>query len=172
MLAHFRDPQWGFFDTRDDHEKLILRPKGLQDNALPSGNALAAQALLQLAAYTGDGKWRDPAEAALSAMQNALPRYPAAFAKWLCALDFALGPVKEVAVLQPPGTGQQFAGELWQRYRPRLVAAISAYPPAPGAPPLLANRPLRDGLPTAYVCEGFVCQQPVTTREDLAKQLG
>ncbi|HLO14402.1 MAG TPA: thioredoxin domain-containing protein, partial [Anaerolineales bacterium] len=58
MVAHFADPDGGFFDTRDDHEALLVRPKDIQDNATPSGNALAATALLQLATYGDRSKWR------------------------------------------------------------------------------------------------------------------
>ena len=67
ILDHFADPAGGFFDTADDHEALITRPKGLQDNAMPSGGAMAAQVLLRLAAFTGEGRYRDAAESAFAA---------------------------------------------------------------------------------------------------------
>jgi uncharacterized protein YyaL (SSP411 family) len=173
MVAHFRDPSGGFFDTRDDHEALILRPKDTQDNAFPSGNALAALALLQLSAYTGNNDWRSIAEEMLQNMVGTATRYPTSFGQWLSAVDFTVGPVQEVAIL---GEGespefQAFSKTLWQTYRPRTVAAISPYPPHPGAPALLENRPLRNDLPTAYVCQGFVCQQPVNAPEEMAVQL-
>ncbi len=66
LLAHFRDPAGGFFDTRDDHERLVTRPKDLQDNATPSGNALAAKALLELSAFTANQEYRDIAESMLA----------------------------------------------------------------------------------------------------------
>src|SRR5207249_843505 len=53
VLAHFQDPTWGFIDTADDAEALIVRPKNVQDNAIPSGNASAVFGLLKLALYTG-----------------------------------------------------------------------------------------------------------------------
>jgi hypothetical protein len=65
ILSHFRDPAGGFFDTPDDAEYLLFRPKDLQDNATPSGNALAAMALQQLAAYEGNSEWRYLAESML-----------------------------------------------------------------------------------------------------------
>ena len=65
ILGRFADPAGGFFDTGDDHETLVTRPKDLQDNAVPSGNAMAATVLLELAALTGDGRYRDAAERAL-----------------------------------------------------------------------------------------------------------
>jgi uncharacterized protein YyaL (SSP411 family) len=172
-LAHFRDPAGGFFDTRDDHEALILRPKDIQDNATPSGNALAAQALLQLAAYSGNGGWRGRAEEMLRQIQKVAVRYPTGFGQWLCALDFALAPVQEVAILGDPDSleFQALAATLWARYRPHLVAALSNFPPEPQGPALLADRPLIDQKPTAYVCQHFTCQYPVTTPEALNQQL-
>ncbi len=68
VLAHFADPAGGFFDTADDHERLVTRPKDVQDNAVPSGNAMAARVLLRLAAWTGEGSYRDAAERAMRAV--------------------------------------------------------------------------------------------------------
>ncbi|HSA99351.1 MAG TPA: hypothetical protein VLE49_01790, partial [Anaerolineales bacterium] len=173
MVAHFTDPTVGFFDTRDDHEALLLRPKDVQDNATPSGNALAVTALLQLALYGDRTKWRSAADDMLAAIQNAALRYPTAFAQWLSAADFAVGPTREVAIIGDPDDArtQLLLKTLWKNYRPRQVAAISAYPPGPGAPALLKDRPLLNGQPTAYVCQGFVCLQPVNSAQEMELQL-
>jgi len=174
IITHFRDPSGGFFDTRDDHESLILRPKDTQDNAFPSGNSLAALALLQLSAYTGNPEWQTLAQEMLQNVVGLATQYPTAFGQWLSAMDFALGPVQEVAILGQSSTPgfQALDRVLWETYRPRMVAAFSPYPPEPEAPTLLGNRPLLRDLPTAYVCQGFVCRQPVNTAEDLAAELG
>jgi len=171
MDEHFTDPDGGFFDTRDDHESLLLRPKNIQDNATPSGNALAALALLQLATYGDRIGWGGQAEEMILAVQDAMRRYPAAFAQWLCAADFALGPTYEVAIIGD-APNQELTSALWGRYRPRLVAAIALHPPPDNAPALLQERPLRNNLPTAYVCQGFVCQVPVNSPGALQSQLG
>jgi hypothetical protein len=174
MVAHFSDPNGGFFDTRDDHEALLLRPKDLQDNATPSGNALAALALLKLTAYGDRMAYRDSAEAMLSAIQDTMLRYPTAFAQWLCAADFALGSTHEVAILGDNGdpARQSLVNTLWKTYRPRMVTAIAAYPPSNGSPALLENRPLLNDQATAYVCQGLICRQPVNSAEEMAEQLG
>ena len=65
LAARFGDPAGGFFDTADDHERLITRPKDVQDNAVPSGGAMATTVLLRLAAWTGEGRYREAAERAL-----------------------------------------------------------------------------------------------------------
>jgi uncharacterized protein YyaL (SSP411 family) len=173
MVAHFTDPNGGFFDTRDDHEVLLVRPKDIQDSATPSGNSLAAMALLQLVAYGDRGTWRSVAEAMLASIQNALLRYPTSFAQWLSAADFAVGPTREVAIIGDLDDSKtlELLRTLWKSYRPRQVTAISAYPPARGSPTLLTDRPLLGNQPTAYVCQGFVCLQPVNSPEEMEKQL-
>src|SRR5574341_1200012 len=92
MIDLFSDPAGGFFDTSRDEKSLLLRPKGVQDNATPSGNALACEALLKLAAFTDEGhRYRDLAEKALGLVVGLAVRYPTAFGRWLSAADFALG---------------------------------------------------------------------------------
>jgi len=101
-------------------------------------------------------------------------RYPSAFAQWLQAADFALGPVNEIAIVGNPDEQetQDLRKVVWQNFRPRQVVAQSTHPPQTGSPALLHNRPLVNELSTAYVCQGFVCFQPVTTPEALRQQLG
>jgi hypothetical protein len=173
MVAHFTDPNGGYFDTRDDHEALLVRPKDIQDNATPSGNALSAMALLQLASYGDRGAWRSIAEEMLADTQDFLVRYPTSFAQWLSAADFAVGPAYEVAIVGNPKDDktQALIRALWKSYRPRQVTAISSHPPKPGSPALLADRPLVADQPTAYVCQGFVCLQPVNSPEQMELQL-
>jgi uncharacterized protein len=60
---------------------------------------------------------------------------------------------------------------IWSTYRPQLIVAISPFPPSPQAPALLAERPLLENQPTAYVCQNFVCLQPVSQPESLQAQL-
>lgn len=105
ILTHFADPpstdaqDGGFFDTSDDHEDLVVRPKDMQDNATPSGSSMAALVLLKLSACTGEARYMDAGEYALAPLQPALAQAPTAFAWWLCALDFVLPPPKEIAVI-------------------------------------------------------------------------
>ena len=97
MLLRFGDSSGGFFDTPNGGEFLLLRPKDLQDNATPSGNALACEALLKLAAFTDEGEYRDAAEKALRSITDMALRYPMGFARWLSAADFALDNGKQIA---------------------------------------------------------------------------
>jgi uncharacterized protein len=173
MLAQYADPEGGFFDTRADAAPLLSRPKDYQDNATPSGNALAALALLQLSEFSGRTEWRELAEASLCALQDAFVKHPTAFGCWLSAAGFALEPVQQVVLLGQPEDAvlAQMISAVWAKYRPNLVAAVSSYPPSPDSPALCSDRPLRHGQTTAYVCQGFICLAPVTTPDSLAAQL-
>jgi uncharacterized protein YyaL (SSP411 family) len=179
MITRFSDPAGGFFDTPADDVRtdglppLLYRPKDLQDNATPSGNALAAEALLKLAAYTGRSDYRSLAEKSLRLVVEPALRYPTAFARWLSAADFSLAQVKQVAIIgeeNAPET-QKMLRLIREKYRPNMIVALSSYPPAADSPALLADRPLINNKPSAYVCEGFVCKMPVTTADELAKLL-
>ncbi len=173
IMVHFRDPASGFFDTSDKEETLLYRPHDLQDNATPSGNALAAMLLLKMTAYESSSDWQSVAQGMLEANLSMILRYPTAFAQWLCAIDFALGPVHQVAIvgdLDEPLTGALLQ-TVYRGYHPCLVLAASTWPPAVGGPALLAERPLLGDKPTAYVCQGFVCQQPTNDPQVLLRQL-
>jgi uncharacterized protein YyaL (SSP411 family) len=135
---------------------------------------MAATALLRLDALTGEGEYARAAEAALQQVGTALAAYPTAFAQWLIALDWQIGPVDEVAIVGAPedpavrrlvavATGAA-GGRPW---RPRQVVTVG---PDPGtsAVPLLQGRFALRGAPTAFVCRGFACRQPVTEPEALA----
>jgi uncharacterized protein YyaL (SSP411 family) len=92
----------GFYDTSDDHETLITRPRDLQDNATPSGNAMAATALLKLAGFTNESRYVDVAHQALAQMQPMMSQYPVGFGQWLQALAYALSKPREIAVVGDP----------------------------------------------------------------------
>ena len=174
MLTHFRDLEnGGFFDTADDHETLVVRPKSLQDNAIPSGNSIAVRVLLQLAAYTGEAGYHDPAIEALSGLQKVLTQYAAGFANWLTALEFALALVKEIALIGPVSDpGMQSLLEVVQKpYRPHQVLALTDQETEQSSIPLLNHRPQQGGQSTAYVCQNFACQLPVNTAAELEAQL-
>jgi uncharacterized protein YyaL (SSP411 family) len=168
ILARFADPAGGFFDTAADGERLVVRPKGAQDNATPSGGAMATTILLRLAALTGEGRFRAAAEAALAGMGPYLAKYPTAFAQWLVALELAHAGIDEVAIVGDPAAPATRAllDVVDRAHRPFVVVAGSASPEA-SAVPLLAGRFALDGKPTAFVCHDFACRLPVTEPEAL-----
>jgi uncharacterized protein len=173
ILDRFGDPAGGFFDTGVDHERLVTRPKDIQDNATPSGSSMATLVLLRLAALTGESRYREAAERALATTTPYLVRYPTAFAQWLQAADFALAPVAEVAIvgeLDDPAT-QALLSVAAGGYAPNRVVAASSLADSQSAVPLLADRTRLGGGPTAYVCRNFACRLPVTDADALRDQL-
>ena len=172
VVERFADPAGGFFDTADDHERLVTRPKDVQDNAVPSGNAVAAEVLLRLHAWTGEAVYRSAAERALRTVVPYVARYATGFARWLSAMDLSLADVQEVAIVGSPGDAATLAlvAEVRRGYRPNQVVALAG-DPAISAVPLLDDRVAVDGKPSAYVCRGFVCRLPATDAETLRRQL-
>ncbi len=168
VRSRFAAPDRGFFDTADDHEALVLRPRELQDGATPSGNAMAATVLLRLAALTGEDRLRADAERAIAAVGPYLGRYPTAFGQWLLALDFARAPTVEVAVVGDPSDPavRRLVAPALAPFRPHQVVACGA-DPAGSRVPLLGGRFALGGRPTAFVCRNFACRQPVTEPEAL-----
>ena len=173
ILEHFSDDiGGGFFDTSDDHEKLIHRPKDLQDNVTPSGNALGAHILLKLALFTGKSKYWELATSSISSMVDAMRKHPNAFAQWLSSASFMLSDPREVAIIgnvEDTHT-QALLSVLDTTYRPNLVVAAGDEDNGEIVP-LLADRPRIGAKSTTYVCKQFVCQQPVNEPHELLKLL-
>jgi len=166
MRAHFAvGPEdhggAGFFDTSDDHETLIQRPRDVQDNAMPSGNARAAMVLFRLGLYAGNGDFLKEAEDAVSSLAALMARHPQGFGEWLSAASFMLGNPRELALIGVPESLGELRAVVNERYRPNLVVA-GGMPAEADQPALLSGRDQRAGRPTAFVCERFTCRAPVT----------
>ncbi|MDQ0788854.1 thioredoxin domain-containing protein [Streptomyces sp. B3I8] len=177
LLGHVRTRFTGeegtLYDTAADAERLIRRPQDPTDNATPSGWTAAAGALLSYAAHTGSDDHRTAAEQALGVVRTLAPRAPR-FVGWGLAVAEALldGP-REVAVVGPSLDDPATAA----LHRTALLgtapgAVVAAGPEGGDEFPLLADRPLRQGAPTAYVCRGFVCDAPTTDPDHLRTTLG
>ncbi len=177
MLAEFADPDGGFFYTGARHETLIARQKDLYDNATPSASAMASTALLRLAALTGRDDFQKAGMGVLRSARALMDRAPAAAGQLLVALDFALAPPREYAVVagHDPAEVRDALGAIASRFEPSAVVAPSmggtSSATADRTVPLLANRPAREGRVTTYVCERFACQEPVVGVEALRELL-
>jgi uncharacterized protein YyaL (SSP411 family) len=168
VLERFTDPAGGFFDTADDGEALVVRPKDVQDNATPSGNAMATTVLLRLAALTGEDRYRVAAERALATVGPLLVRYPTGFAQWLCALELAHAGVTEVALVGAADDPElaRLVEVVDRAYRPFAVLAVTDDADETSVP-LLRDRFALAGRATAFVCRDFACRQPVHEPEAL-----
>jgi uncharacterized protein YyaL (SSP411 family) len=156
-VTHFRAADGGLFDTADDAEVLVRRPRDPTDSATPSGAAATAGALVTHSALTGNSEHRAVAQSILTGLAPIAVRFPR-YAGWGAAVAEALaaGPL-EVAVVGAPA-----------------LAAIARRTPSPGAvvvtggdSPLLRDRPAG----AAYVCQGFVCDAPIEEERALRDRL-
>jgi uncharacterized protein YyaL (SSP411 family) len=176
MIDRFGDPErGGFFETSNDHERLVARRKDLEDNPIPAGNSSAAYGLLRLAALTGEAEYEERAEGVFALLGRVAPQHPQAFAHLLQAVDFRIASVREVALVGEDV--EPLDRVVRERFRPHLVVAAALAgergdgdgPTA--APPLLEGREPVEGRAAAYVCENFVCRRPVTEPGELAALL-
>ncbi len=173
------DTDGGFFFTIANRSDLLARTKPTYDGAEPSGNSMAAWALLRLAKLCDNKDYAAKATRILSVNQANLENAPRGFLKMLCVADFYLGPTREIAIAGAPGSDpvENFLDVLRSHYLPNKVVALID-PSSPDSAsleaqvPLLAAKTLVNGRPAVYVCENFACKQPVTTPDDLLRALG
>ena len=171
MITEFWDEEnGGFFFTSNDHEELIVRNKDFYDNATPAGNSVAADVLLKLAKLFGEEKYERFAATVLRLVAPQISRHPQGFGRALAAMEFYLAPVKEVVILGEKSN--ELEHEVFGEFLPNKIVVLSTDAEAAGGSiPLLADKEMIDGKVTAYVCENFVCQRPVTSVEELREQL-
>jgi uncharacterized protein len=160
LLAHFSDNEHGgFYFTADDHEQLMHRSKSFGDEAVPAGNAIAAQALTRLGLLLGEPRYLDAAARTLRAAWSPLQQYPHAHSAMLVALAEHLDPPEMVIIRGEIGEAARWREALRKKYSPtRLVFAIEA--DATGLPETLAGKRALDTT-VAYVCRGTSCSEPI-----------
>jgi len=161
----FADPDGGFFTTGTDVEAPLARKRDHFDSPSPSANALAAEALLLAALYTGDPTFRDHSERALRAGAAVATSSPSGAGHLLSVLHTTLREPLEVAIVGPDV--QELAAVVWERFRPDVALAIDQDGSGADVVPLLAGR--TSGL--AYVCRNFACELPVSDPDALRKML-
>ena len=174
LLERFVDKdRGGFFFTADDHEQLIARNKDLHDSSVPSGNAMAATALLRLGKLCGRNEYLSAAEGALLAGLSVMERSPTAAGQLFIALDMYLGPMPEIVIVGPDNEETTSAlTDLHQRFTPRRVIGRGK----PGQQhsehlaPLFAGRTSAGEHPSVFICENFACQAPVSGLEAIRAQ--
>jgi len=160
LLTHFEDREHGgFYFTADDHEQLMHRSRSFSDEAVPAGNAIAAQVLTRLGLLLGETRYLDAAAKTIRAAWPALQHYPHAHTALLVALEEHLQPPEVVIVRGAIKEVAEWRDELAKMYAPRrLVFAIPA--DARDLPVALVDKkPLAETA--AYVCRGMTCSAPV-----------
>ena len=175
VLEDFVDEETGaFFSTAKNHEKLILRPKEGRDGAIPSANAVAAEALARLAFYFDCEDFRRAAERAVIAYGKLIASAPRAFCRSLAVVDFLLEGPTELALVGRVGDEdfEALRKSVNELYLPNRIIAYRAPDDPDGAVlPLLRGRGLVDGKAALYVCRNFTCDPPVTKPADVVEAL-
>ncbi len=176
VLTHFADQkQGGFYYTADDHEALIVRGKDFTDNAVPSGNAMAAMALVRLGKFTGRQELLDAAQATMRHAVDLMRRAPTATGQMLLANDLFLGPTYEMVLAcdLSEQDGRDALIMARERFLPNKVLATaqanSETPAALGE--LLRGKTMLGNSPTLYICEGFTCQAPAQGQQEIEHAL-
>lgn len=170
MLTQFEDRQaHGFFFTSADHEALLHRSKSFADDAMPSGNGVAASALCKAGYLLGELRYLDAAERTLMAAWPALLRYPQGHVSLITALEDFLHSNQIVIIRGEAQDAQGWLQELSAIYAPRrLLFAIPA--DAADLPPALASKRAGNST-TAYLCAGMTCSAPINDLNELARAL-
>jgi uncharacterized protein YyaL (SSP411 family) len=171
ILARFWDEEAAaFFDTASDTEPLVTRPRDVTDNAIPSGNSMAAELLLILGDIFAAGEYTQRGSYVLETMAEPMARFPTAFGHALGAADLAVRGAVEVALAGDAGDArlQALARVVNERYVPSLVLAAGAGDAMQGITLFEGRTP---GEPTAYVCRAYACDAPTDDPAVLATQL-
>ena len=165
--ALFRDEINGAYFFSDGRDATLLqRKKTFSDNSLPSGNAIAVLNLLQIADLSLQWELRKKAARIISHHGLQMMENPVLYSQMLVGLDYLLDRAKEIALIGPPQheSTQRIVKALHRQFLPNKVLAMG--PPveeqqdADTTIPLLFNKPMFQGEPTAYVCENNICRLP------------
>jgi uncharacterized protein YyaL (SSP411 family) len=142
MLTHFGESGGTLYDTSDDRESLITRPRDLQDNATPSGNAMAITVLPKLAGFINNHHYVDIAHTALAQLQPMMSQHPLGFGQWLQAAAYARSKPREIAIVGDPDSAdtQALLRAVCTGYRPFQVIALAAPDAQTSVVPLLQDR--------------------------------
>ncbi|OOZ36513.1 thioredoxin domain-containing protein [Solemya velesiana gill symbiont] len=170
LLTHFQDGECGgFYFTADDHEALIHRPKPLGDDAIPSGNGIAAHALNRLGHLLGEPRYLETAEGTLKAAWDHLSQVPHAHCALLEALEEQLHP-PEIIIIRGSGADlEQWSVRAAQQLAPRRLA-LSIPTPETDLPTLL-DKDHQGDITGAYICSGTTCEPTISDFEQFDQRL-
>ncbi len=172
MTRHFFDEASGtWYDTANDAEALITRPRDVHDNATPAGASLALEVVLRFGELDGNPSARDESLARMAPLAEPMGQWPDAFGHLLGVAQLAIDGAVAVALVGEPDSMAMhaLAAAVADRYVPTLVLASSAGESAPVA--LLEGRAATGGTATGHVCRSFRCAMPVTDAATLLQQL-
>ena len=192
-VALFWDPlQSRFYDTGSDQENLIIRPRDVTDNALPSGHSMMTGVLARLAIINGDGDLRTMASDSLRGVRDIMIQFPTGAGHWLSVLDFYLLDQKEAVIITPSTpadtlaptvipakagihaqpTATDMLRRLASTHLTNAIVVSASEDAADASPwPVFQGRSVIDGKPTVYVCRNYACQLPTTDPDTMMSQI-
>ena len=168
----FRDETSGLlFDTPDDGEALVVRPREVMDNAVPSGNSLAAELFVRVGRLLGRPEREEAARALVQARTRGLLQMPTGFGRLLTVARILTLPPVGIALVDGDGLDALLARAHRLFLPGRVITGRLEGEDPPFATPLLEGRDALEGRATAYACSNYACQAPVTTPEELDQAL-
>lgn len=174
MLEHFWDnAHGGLFFTPDDGEELLVRRAEIYDGAIPSGNSVAMQNLLRLSHLTGDSTLEEKADAICRAFSAEVKAQPLGHTMFLSALDLALGPSHEVALVGALGDEgiKKMLRALRSRFMPNKSVIVVSGDDVRSTVKFTRGLTQQSGRATAYVCSGYVCDLPTSNTKKMIELL-
>ncbi len=174
VLTKFADQtDGGFFYTADDQEQLLTRNKDFTDNAVPSGNAMAAVSLVKLGKLTGNEQYLAAATRTVQGAADLVKSYPSAAAQTLLAVDLMVGPTYEMVLAADMKTeeSQEVVSDLHRKFIPNKVVALASKDAPAALTDLLRGKEMLGDDTTLYICEGFTCQAPAQGKDEILHAL-
>jgi len=175
LLRLFGDDTGDVWECAADAEAVLGRGRNTVDGAIPAAGSLAALTLLRLGDLTGEPRWRSAGEKMLASRLGRLGAPLEAHAQLLQALDYALGPNRQLVIVAPGpvAAAGSFLNELHQRFQPRTVALCvgADTPEVVALSRLAAGKAAQDNKVTAWLCGEQGCQLPVTSPHELGRLL-
>lgn len=172
LVDHFWDStNSSFYFTADNHESLIIRPKNNYDLSMPSGNSVAATALLKLYHLTQEKKFQDIATKTMEAFAIMAAENPFGFGYLLNTIYLYLQSPTEITLLNPQN--KELYQNLTKQFLPysilvtiqnsQQLEALSKYA-------FFAGKDFEDTT-TVFVCKNFSCSLPLKTIPEVEKLL-
>ena len=173
----FDEERGGYFSGTGKDASILLRMKEDNDSAEPAASSVAALNLLRLAQFRDEKCWRERAEKTIGAFSPPISHFPSAMPQMLVALDFSLSKPRQIVVAGKRDSKETHAllTEVHHHFLPNKILLL-----ADGADgqryleekleALRGMKPMAEKA-TAYVCENFTCQAPVTDPKALGELL-
>jgi len=176
MIDDFRDEKGGgFFFSGKRNEQLIAQTKEIYDGATPSGNSVALMNMLRLSRMTGNLDLTNISGQIMKTFAETVNNYPSGYTQFLCALDFDIGPTKEIVVAGELGSDdtKQILKEIRRRFLPGKVVIL--HPEKDKSIEeiigFVKDQKTIDGKATAYICENYACKAPANDMNQIKKLL-